>query len=103
MLEFTYDFFIGGKVLLGEVELLTDDILTLFCFTELLPKALVGGQFFLLDLQVSFVLLSLDELLKPLEYFISSEESTERIDFTDCLLIIIVALFPIIFIIRCHH
>jgi hypothetical protein len=43
MLEFTYDFFIGGKVLLGEVELLTDDILTLFCFTELLPKALVGG------------------------------------------------------------
>ena len=76
MLEFTYDFFIGGKVLLGEVELLTDDILSLFCFTELLPKALVGGQFFLLDLQVSFILFSLDELLKPLEYFISSEEST---------------------------
>jgi hypothetical protein len=76
VLEFTYDFFIGGKVLLGEVELLTDDILTLFCFTELLPQALVGGQFFLLDLQVSFVFLSLDELLKPLEYFISSKEST---------------------------
>jgi hypothetical protein len=50
MLEFADDFFIGGKVLLGEVELLTDDILTLLCFTELLPKALVGSQFFLLDL-----------------------------------------------------
>jgi hypothetical protein len=60
MLEFSNDLFIGGKVLLGKVELLTDDILSLLCFTELLPKALVGSQFFLLDLQVSFVLLSLD-------------------------------------------
>lgn len=81
MLELTYYLLIGCIILLRGIELLSENVLALFCFGELVPETAVGGEGLPLAGKLTFMALPLETVLKPGESFELPNETIELVYF----------------------